>query len=269
MEHFWIADWQWKTEVLTEKLASVPFCPPQISRGLWVMDCVYKGIAVKERLPSTWNKGICLSADMGIVAVLCTVSVHELFFLFCVLYPHDQNFSAPPYVIKDDKGTGYRGQRKTLLKLEWVGWCSITGVYWDNCLVLQTVKMHGLNTCTQNRIANRCQPSTKWRLFSFYKFVIAARKKLCCECGQIGNMFVVTRLSVLHWTRLYMLKVLINHTTASGLEKTYYVVVTHCTDGTQLLPLLVFNTFCPCGVLVLHGLSRQLSGQSASTPRIS
>jgi hypothetical protein len=40
MEHFWIGDWQWETEVLTEKLASLPFCPPQISRGVWVMDCV-------------------------------------------------------------------------------------------------------------------------------------------------------------------------------------------------------------------------------------
>jgi hypothetical protein len=39
-----------------------------------------------------------------------------------------------------------------------------------------------------------------------------------------------------------MLKVLIRHITASGLEKTYYiVVVTHCTDGTQLLPLLIFK----------------------------
>jgi len=30
---------------------------------------------MKEQLPSTWNKGICQSADMGMVTVLCTVSV--------------------------------------------------------------------------------------------------------------------------------------------------------------------------------------------------
>jgi hypothetical protein len=39
-----------------------------------------------------------------------------------------------------------------------------------------------------------------------------------------------------------MLKVLINHVTASGLEKTYYMVVlTHCTDSIELLPLLIFK----------------------------
>jgi hypothetical protein len=39
-----------------------------------------------------------------------------------------------------------------------------------------------------------------------------------------------------------MLKVLINRITASGLEKTYYMVVlTHCTDSTELLPLLIFK----------------------------
>jgi len=39
-----------------------------------------------------------------------------------------------------------------------------------------------------------------------------------------------------------MLKVLINHITASGLEKTYYMVVlTHCTDSTELFPLLIFK----------------------------
>jgi len=32
--------WQWSTEVLTEKPATAPFFPPQISRELWVMDCV-------------------------------------------------------------------------------------------------------------------------------------------------------------------------------------------------------------------------------------
>jgi hypothetical protein len=39
-----------------------------------------------------------------------------------------------------------------------------------------------------------------------------------------------------------MLEVLINHIAASGLEKTYYMVVlTHCTDSTELLPLLIFK----------------------------
>lgn len=45
-----------------------------------------------------------------------------------------------------------------------------------------------------------------------------------------------------------MLEVLINHVTGSGLEKTNYVVVlTHCTDGTELLPLLIFKRkIMPC-----------------------
>jgi hypothetical protein len=95
----------------------------------------------------------------------------------------------------------------------------------------------------------------KMKIFQFYKFVIAARKKLCGECGQIGNMFVVAHLSVLHWMRLCMLKVLIRHITASGLEKTYYiVVVTHCTDGTQLLLLLIFKRKIMSSDKILWGI---------------
>lgn len=33
MEHWWNDDWQGKTEVLGEKLVSVPFHPPQIPHG--------------------------------------------------------------------------------------------------------------------------------------------------------------------------------------------------------------------------------------------
>ena len=56
-------------------------------------------------------------------------------------------------------------------------------------------------------------------------------------------MYVVPCLSILHQTRLCMLKVLINHVTASGLEKTYYMVVlTHFTDSTEHLPLLIFKS---------------------------
>lgn len=69
------------------------------------------------------------------------------------------------------------------------------------------------------------------------------RKKLCFERGQVGNMYVVPSLSILHRTRLCILKVLINHVTASGLEKTYYLaVLTHFTDSTELLPLLVYKS---------------------------
>jgi len=72
---------------------------------------------------------------------------------------------------------------------------------------------------------------------------VIARKKLCFECGQVGNMYVVPHLSILHRTRLCILRVLINHVTASGLEKTYYMVVlTYCTDSTELLPLLIFKS---------------------------
>jgi hypothetical protein len=39
-----------------------------------------------------------------------------------------------------------------------------------------------------------------------------------------------------------MLKVLINHVTTSGLEKTHYMVLlARCTDGKKLLPLLIFK----------------------------
>jgi hypothetical protein len=34
MENWWNDNWQGKTEALREKLASVPFCPPQILSGV-------------------------------------------------------------------------------------------------------------------------------------------------------------------------------------------------------------------------------------------